>query len=159
MMIELQETPSSAGQVEEARYVSIGPTPQWRSALRGFSIPRHIEMLDHSDVLFRINEVLGDQPSGTPITARGIMVPHGSIMLCNSLVPKLFVGLEELRTMAEADRLGILIANTRAPRAFRYPRLSREAHQAIVTLTERCRTLAVMQCDWSTVSLDNSSAR
>lgn len=158
-MIELQETPSFADLAEEECYVSIGPTTQWRSALRGFSILRHIEMLDHSDLLFRIDEVLGDQPSGTPIGAGGIRVSHGSILLCNSLVPKLFAGLEELRTMAEADRHGILIANTRAPRAFRSPRLPSEAHQAIVTLTERCRTLAVMPSDWSTVSLDNSSAR
>lgn len=158
-MIELQETPNSAGPAEEECYVSIGPTILWRSAMRGFSILRHIEILDHSDVLFRIDEVLGNQPPGIPITAGGIRVSHGSILLCTSLVPKLFVGLEELRTMAEADRHGILIANPRAPRAFRSPRLPCEAHQAIVTLTERCRTLAVMPCDWSTVSLDNSSAR
>ena len=148
-MIELQETPSSANPAEEECYVSIGPATQWRSALRGFSVLRHIEMLDHSDVLFMIDEVLRDQPSGTPIGAGGIRVSHGSVLLSNSLVPKLFAGLEELRTMAEADRLGILIANALAPRAFRSPRLPCEVHQAIIALTERCRALAVMPSDWS----------
>ncbi len=54
-MMELQEKPSSADLIDEECYVSIGSATRWQSALRGFSILRHIEMLDHSDVLFMID--------------------------------------------------------------------------------------------------------
>lgn len=157
-MIELHDTQSPAELADKACYVYMGTVTQWGLALRGFAILRQIEMLDHADVLFDIDEALRDYSPGTAINTAYIRCAHGSALLHNGLVPRLLVNLEELRMMAESDRLGILIGQARAPRVFRSPCLHRDVFQAIIALTEHCRACALSSSDFPDPGRGNSVA-